>query len=192
MSLGRSLVLPIALVVLVSACGGTSSETAMSGMGEMTEEEHADGQAHKTEDEHGDEAHAAEDDHSFAFGAPAQASQADRTVVIEASDEMAFDPDSVDVPAGEVITFEVENIGKIPHDFTLGDEHAQEEHEQEMAESMESGGMEMAHDDPNVMTVEPGETGSLTWSFTESGTVLYGCHQPGHYEAGMVGAVVIP
>lgn len=104
---------------------------------------------------------------------------------------MAFDPDSVDVEAGEVITFEVENTGVIPHDFTLGNEEAQEEHASKMAEAMGSEGMEMAHTEPNAMTVEPGSTKSLTWRFTESGTVLYGCHQPGHYEAGMVGAVVI-
>lgn len=39
------------------------------------------------------------------------------------------------------------------------------------------------------VSVESGENASLTWRFTESGEVLYGCHEPGHYEGGMVGTI---
>lgn len=53
---------------------------------------------------------------------------------------------------------------------------------------LESGEM-MMHDDPNTLSLEPGETGELTWRFTGSGEVLYGCHQPGHYAGGMVGSI---
>lgn len=35
----------------------------------------------------------------------------------------------------------------------------------------------------------PGESGSVTWRFTESDGGLYGCHIPGHYEGGMVGSI---
>lgn len=168
---------------------GTPSATAETPSGHSTGSDMPESaMTEMAEDEHG---HGGEGEHAFSFGQPAEASEADRTVAIEASDEMAFDPDDVDVQAGEVITFEVTNAGKIPHDFTLGDEAAQEEHEREMAEAMGSE-MEMAHDEPNAMTVPPGETRTLTWRFSEPGTVLYGCHQPGHYEAGMVGAVVVP
>jgi uncharacterized cupredoxin-like copper-binding protein len=34
--------------------------------------------------------------------------------------------------------------------------------------------------------VEPGETGELTYTFDEVGEVEFGCHQPGHLDAGMV------
>ena len=40
-------------------------------------------------------------------------------------------------------------------------------------------------------SVEPGESALLTWRFTESGEVLFGCHEPGHYEGGMVGTIEI-
>ena len=42
---------------------------------------------------------------------------------------------------------------------------------------------------PHDFTIGDQETKDLTWHFTESGTVLIGCHQTGHYEVGMKGAV---
>ena len=41
----------------------------------------------------------------------------------------------------------------------------------------------------NAVTVAAGETRVLTWRFEDAGEVLYGCHEPGHYEAGMVGSI---
>lgn len=35
------------------------------------------------------------------------------------------------------------------------------------------------------VTVEPGDTGELTYTFSEGDELLIGCHQEGHYEAGM-------
>jgi len=47
------------------------------------------------------------------------------------------------------------------------------------------------HDD-DAVTVAPGRTGSLTHTFSESGTYLIGCHEPGHWEAGMKATVEVP
>ncbi len=124
----------------------------------------------------------------YPFGDPMDASAADRTIEIAANDDFSFSPSSVIVEAGETVTFKVTNTGAIPHDFTLGDSALQDEHEAEMAEM--GGNMEM-HDEPNVFSLEPGETKTMTWHFKESGPILFGCHQPGHYAAGMKGSVVI-
>lgn len=43
----------------------------------------------------------------------------------------------------------------------------------------------------NAVTVEPGDTAKITWRFEDAGEVLYGCHEPGHYEGGMVGTIEI-
>ena len=86
-----------------------------------------------------------------------------------------------------MITFRVANHGQIPHDFTLGDEATQNEHEEEMAEM---GGMTMP-DQANAMVIPAGETKELTWRFTTSGTVIFGCHQPGHYAGGMRGEIIV-
>jgi len=126
----------------------------------------------------------------FSFGEPAEAADADRVIEIAANDDFSFDPDEIPVSAGEVITFRVVNSGALIHDFTLGDEATQEEHEAEMAEMAESGEM-MMHDEPNAMSIDPGETNELTWHFTESGSLLIGCHQVGHYASGMRGTITI-
>lgn len=137
------------------------------------------------DDEHADE----EGEHAdFAFGEPADAASADRVIEIEALDSFAFDPDEITVEAGETVTFRVTNTGAIPHDFTLGDEPMQDEHEAEMAEM--GGEMEM-HDEPNLLALAPGETKELTWHFTEPGEILIGCHQIGHYAAGMKATVTV-
>jgi uncharacterized cupredoxin-like copper-binding protein len=47
----------------------------------------------------------------------------------------------------------------------------------------------MAHDLPNSITLEPGETGQLTWRFGDAGTLEYACHEPGHFDAGMHGPI---
>lgn len=123
------------------------------------------------------------------FGEPAEAADADRVIEMTARDDFSFDPAQITVTAGETITFRVTNVGNLPHDFTLGDEATQEEHEEEMAEMAENG--EMAHDEPNVLSLPPGETAELTWHFTEPGTVLIGCHEVGHYAAGMIATITV-
>lgn len=125
--------------------------------------------------------------HSFAFGDPVPNDQATRVIEITATDDFRFNPSNIVVSEGEIVTFRVENLGAIIHDFTLGDADIQDQHEEAMSQM--GGGMEMSHDDPNVFSVEAGETMEMTWHMTRSGEVLIGCHQPGHYAAGMKGIV---
>jgi uncharacterized cupredoxin-like copper-binding protein len=105
-----------------------------------------------------------------------------REIEIVAADDLRFTPASVTGTAGETVTFVVRNEGQMPHDFVLGNEREQDEHE--------SGGGHAGHDD-SAMTVEPGATERLTWTFAAERGLLFACHQPGHYEAGMVGAIEI-
>jgi uncharacterized cupredoxin-like copper-binding protein len=110
-----------------------------------------------------------------------------RTIEIEMRD-IEFSPDEVQVEPGETVQFVFHNRGAIVHDAFIGDEAAQEEHEMEMRGG--DGGMDMdaeGHDDGGEggITVEPGETGELTHTFREGDELLIGCHEEGHYEAGM-------
>ena len=127
---------------------------------------------------------------TFSFGEPASAEAASRVIEIEASDDLTFSPDNVDVAAGDTVTFRVSNTGKLPHDFTLGDAEHQDEHGEEMAAMTEDMMMGM-EDEPNAFVLPAGETKELTWHFTEAGSVLFGCHVPGHYAAGMHGDIVV-
>ncbi|HZQ78125.1 MAG TPA: plastocyanin/azurin family copper-binding protein [Acidimicrobiia bacterium] len=108
-----------------------------------------------------------------------KAAPASRTVDIEMHD-IKYEPSSVQVKAGETVRFVFHNAGQIDHDAYIGDEAAQMGHEKEMKGM---GGMHKSTAD--AITVAPGKTGELTHTFTKGQSVLIGCHQPGHYAAGM-------
>ena len=46
----------------------------------------------------------------------------------------------------------------------------------------------MKHDEPNVVTVEPGETKELIWRFGKDADVEFACNIKNHAEEGMRGA----
>jgi uncharacterized cupredoxin-like copper-binding protein len=48
----------------------------------------------------------------------------------------------------------------------------------------------MAHDDPNAVPLQPGESAELVWTFRENpGNLEFACTVPGHYPTGTVGRV---
>jgi uncharacterized cupredoxin-like copper-binding protein len=100
---------------------------------------------------------------------------------------MRFSPSEIEVRAGETVAFVVTNTGEAVHEFVIGDEHVQEEHEAGMAED----GDHAEEGPPNAVTVAPGATETLVYRFGEPGELLIGCHVPGHYAAGMVGTITI-
>lgn len=132
-----------------------------------------------------------EGDESFAFGHPGDPADADRTIDISAMDTLKFEPDSISVKVGETVTFRVHNVGANTHEFILGTEDEQVDHEHEMQEMAESGsGMHMG-DEANALNLPAGETKEITWTFTEAGEMIYGCHEPAHYDAGMKGTITV-
>lgn len=64
----------------------------------------------------------------FAFGEPAPAAKATRTVEVVLKD-IAFEPKSIKVKAGETVRFVLVNEGKLPHEFNLGDKAMHAEHQ---------------------------------------------------------------
>ncbi|MBM9487996.1 cupredoxin domain-containing protein [Pseudomonas sp. ICBG1301] len=148
---------------------------------------------------------AADAAHTFAFGQPAPASKATRTVEVVLQD-ISFAPKSLDVKAGETVRFVLVNKGRLLHEFNLGDATMHAEHQKEMLQMQASGmltatgmgkmdhsamghgdGAGMQHDDPNSVLVEPGKTAELTWTFSKATGLEFACNLPGHYQAGMVG-----
>lgn len=150
---------------------------------------------------------------SFPFGHPGEAKNVTQIVAVKAG-EMFFDPKAITVRVGDTVKFVVTNVGKVAHEFVLGDQAEQEEHEKEMQamqsmsmknmkmndmqgmemkdmSGMSTKGMHMMDNDPNGMSLEPGQTRSLIWTFTKEGSVEYGCHVHGHFAAGMVGTITI-
>lgn len=108
----------------------------------------------------------------------------DRTIEIDMVD-IAFEPGEIEVAAGETVRFVFTNRGEIAHDAFLGDSGAQDEHAEAMADDHGGHG-----DDDEGVTVEPGETAEIVHTFgADDEGLIIGCHQPGHYDAGMVSAV---
>ena len=147
--------------------------------------------------------------HTFAFGQPAAADKATRTVEVVLQD-ISFSPKALDVKAGETVRFVLVNKGQLLHEFNLGDAAMHAEHQKEMLKMQASGmliatGMGkmdhsamghgdmagMRHDDPNSVLVEPGKTAELTWTFTKATGLEFACNIPGHYQAGMVGTLTV-
>lgn len=128
--------------------------------------------------------------------------------------DMAYTPTEVKAPAGETITFVFKNEGSVRHEAVFGDLDEQLAHHDEMKEGSH-GTMEMGsapHDQMKMgsapdhemgstgnhemgstahgetaemhsVVVEPGETVEVTHVFGT--TTIVGCHEPGHWEAGM-------
>ena len=104
--------------------------------------------------------------------------------------DIDFEPTLLEVAKGEEIRFTFTNDGKIRHEAYFGTPEEQADHEKEMADAgKESDGHEDhgggGDDDNNNVTVDPGEKGEITYRFEEAGTYEIGCHEPGHYAAGM-------
>jgi uncharacterized cupredoxin-like copper-binding protein len=120
------------------------------------------------------------------FGRPGKADQVQRTIEVKALDTLRYDPQTFTVKAGETVRFVVTNVGQLKHEFIIGDPAEQRAHA-EMMKKMPG----MVHEDPNALSLEPGETKALIWQFGQAGVVEVACHVPGHYEAGMVAQVKV-
>lgn len=106
---------------------------------------------------------------------------ADRTVDVTMRD-IAYTPTSIDVKQGETIRFHFTNTGKLVHDAFIGDAKEQNKHEASMRD--ESGDGHHMHGS-DAITLEPGDDADLVHTFKKAGTYFVGCHEEGHYDAGM-------
>jgi len=99
-----------------------------------------------------------------------------RVVALVADDQLSFFPNVVTAAEGETVTFEIKNVGKAPHEFMLGpaaDAFADKE------------------GTPEVADIAGGQTKTLTFTFTGPGPYAFACHEPGHFEVGMLGYVIV-
>ena len=117
-----------------------------------------------------------------------QATKSDRTVTVTMSDN-AYTPKNISAKAGESVTFKFVNDGQMTHEAYIGSEKDQEDHAAEMMGG--DGGHSMNMSGDGVVTVKRGQDATLTQTFDESGTVVIGCHQPGHWESGMKATVTV-
>lgn len=125
--------------------------------------------------------------------------RADRTIDVGMTDN-AFNPTTMQVRKGETVMFRFRNNGKVRHEAVIGDAAKQDAHHRDMTASTGSPGSTGSAGDghgpatemgghgagnPDSVTVDPGKSGEITHTFDRDGTLMIGCHEPGHWEAGM-------
>ncbi len=122
----------------------------------------------------------------MSFGREGDPKRATRTLRIDMSDKMRFTPAQITVKRGETVRFTVKNGGKVMHEMVLGTMKELEEHAELMRKFPT-----MEHDEPYMAHVKPGASEHMVWQFTQTGEFYYGCLVPGHFEAGMIGKVIV-
>jgi uncharacterized cupredoxin-like copper-binding protein len=106
----------------------------------------------------------------------------ERTITLTAQ-WSRFDPPHLEVPVGTTVRFVVHNADPIAHELIVGDDAVQDRHEK---------GTEPHHGDrPGEVSVRAGTTAETTYRFDRPGTVLFGCHLPGHWAYGMRGTIEV-
>ena len=124
--------------------------------------------------------------HDAGIGRPGDPAKVDRTVEVLMEDSMRYVPNRIEVKPGETIRFLVRNTGRLTHEMVLGTLSELKEHEEMMRRMPD-----MKHTEPNMISLKPGQRGSIVWQFGGPGKVEFACPQPGHMEAGMTGVVEV-
>jgi len=114
-----------------------------------------------------------------------------RNVVIELDDSRRIEPANWQARQGEALRLIVVNTGQATHELAVGPARDIAAHADSMIESG-SG----KHDHGNAIaikavSVEPGKTVTLLYTFDEPGEWAMACFEPGHYEGGMKGTVEV-
>ncbi len=120
------------------------------------------------------------------FGMAADPRKAALTVRIEMADTMRFSPAELRLKRGQTVRFLIANKGSVMHEMVLGTMEDLKKHSELMKKFP---GME--HDEPHMAHVAPGKSGEIGWRFTKPGTYFYACLIPGHFEAGMIGKLIV-
>lgn len=120
------------------------------------------------------------------WGIAGDAKAVRRTIEVRMTDAMRFVPGRIEVREGETVRFVIRNEGKMLHEMVIGTKKELDEHAALMAKFP---GME--HDEPYMAHVAAGKTGGITWTFNRAGEFQFACLIAGHYQAGMVGTLVV-
>jgi uncharacterized cupredoxin-like copper-binding protein len=121
-----------------------------------------------------------------AWGIAGDAKQAKRTVVVTMTDDMRFKPDRIKIKQGETVRFVVKNAGKMMHEMVIGTRQELDEHAALMLKFPN-----MEHDEPYMAHVDAGQQAEIVWHFNRPGEFEFACLIAGHYQAGMLGKILV-
>lgn len=92
--------------------------------------------------------------------------QAAKDVTLQAED-IKFDQTTLNAAAGQQINVSLHNVGALEHSFVIDELNAR------------------------IDKVQPGQTGTASFTPASAGTFVYYCDIPGHKEAGMTGTLTV-
>ena len=114
-------------------------------------------------------------------GKPGSEDKVTKVVKVEATDQMRFIYEPFEAKAGETVKFVVTNTGKIMHEFAVGTKAEHKKHGKEMMANPN-----MRHgSSAGMVSIDPGKTEVLIWTFGKPMSAQLACNVPGHYQAGM-------
>jgi uncharacterized cupredoxin-like copper-binding protein len=187
------------IIALSSFLSLSITNIAFAGAGHGTNKNSSDG--------HG-AAHGAAGHHSAAVGSVGKASDVSRTIDVVMMDNY-YEPENINIKAGETVRFKVANKGSHVHEFNIGTADMHKGHQKEMMMMVQHGviqggklnhemmkmdmgnGKTMEHNDPNSVLLAAGETAEIIWTFPSDAEIEFACNVPGHYQSGMVGDIMI-
>ena len=147
-------------------------------------------------------------DHAAKIGTPGKPESATRTITITMYDNY-YEPEGLTIKEGETVRFVIENKGEFVHEFNIATGDMHRAHAPEMMMMVEHGVLEAdkinwdaakkmqasmghgMHDEPNSLLLEPGKSGEIIWTFPEHAKLEFACNVPGHYDAGMIGNIML-
>lgn len=101
---------------------------------------------------------------------------APRQIAITADDALNFSPSVIVVAQGETVTFTITSTGKAEHEFMIGPADA---------------AFADTEGTPELEGLKKGAPQSLTFTFDGPGPYAFACHEPGHFEHGMLGWIIV-
>jgi len=120
------------------------------------------------------------------FGMTGDPKKVSKTITVEMSDEMKFEPSEISVKVGETVRILAANKGEVLHEMVIGRKMDLMKHAKMMAKFP---GME--HAEPYMAHADEGQTAEILWTFSKVGTFEFGCLIPGHYDSGMKGTITV-
>jgi len=120
------------------------------------------------------------------WGIAGDPKKATRTIDIRMTDDMRFAPKTIQVKLGETVRLVAVNAGKVLHEIVIGTPQELKAHAEMMKKHP---GME--HEEPHLAHVDPGQKGTIVWTFNRAGSFEFACLIPGHFEAGMIGRITV-
>ncbi len=107
-----------------------------------------------------------------------------RRIDLTMTDQMSFEPATIQVRRGETVRFVVRNASNEDHEAYIGTEEEQRLHATDhsgFGPKEQTGVTHLGY----AVHVPAFENGEMLAKFDEDLEYVIGCHYPGHYEAGM-------